>query len=319
MREHDLTNTLIIFDNLDNFWQFSIFSYTFCIVHIFQHVCFVDASDRVKFRDHNGLGGCYYLWWNPCLLSLTFFLNGWRRPANYLTKLHHPLVPSSLVSRKFHCLQFRGRGAALGTELEVVRGGRKPFSVARGGWGQWPPVPGRRLPPEFLRGGGLGALRAILTQINQTAAVGPGRPEGLRPPKWESQKPGFVSHPPRRCRQLSWQWIPRGGRSGKVGIEWNPFCGSRAHQRFFSFLRRVFCLVSKHWLSEIFAEKNNKKRGGRGNKWRIYCWMLVGPTWWDNSLGKTILTLFGNNPRFFATCTWNFVLEINVHLISYLL
>ena len=187
MREHDLTNTLIIFDNLDNFWQFSIFNYTFCIVHIFQHVCFVDASDRVKFRDHNGLGGCYYLWWNPCLLSLTFFLNGWRRPANYLTKLHHPLVPSSLVSRKFHCLQFRGRGAALGTELEVVRGGRKPFSVARGGWGQWPPVPGRRLPPEFLRGGGLGALRAILTQINQTAAVGPGRPQGLRPPRCESE------------------------------------------------------------------------------------------------------------------------------------
>ena len=27
----------------------------------------------------------------------------------------------------------------------------------------------------MLRGAGLGALRAILTQINQTAAVGPGR------------------------------------------------------------------------------------------------------------------------------------------------
>ena len=283
MREHDLTNTLIIFDNLDNFWQFSIFNYTFCIVHIFQHVCFVDASDRVKFRDHNGLGGCYYLWWNPCLLSLTFFLNGWRRPANYLTKLHHPLVPSSLVSRKFHCLQFRGRGAALGTELEVVRGGRKPFSVARGGWGQWPPVPGRRLPPEFLRGGGLGALRAILTQINQTAAVGPGRPEGLRPPKWESQKPGFVSHPPRRCRQLSWQWIPRGGRPGKVGSSEIHFA-AHAPIRDFS----AFSAESSVWFQNISFRKYLSRRITRREVGGEISGGYIVGCWWDQ-LGGTIV------------------------------
>ena len=46
-----------------------------------------------------------YLWWNPCLLSLAFFLNcRWRRPANFLSKLHHssqvvPVFTSSVRVR----------------------------------------------------------------------------------------------------------------------------------------------------------------------------------------------------------------------------
>ena len=64
----------------------------------------------------------------------------------------------------------------------------KAFRVKRQGedGGQCPKVYGRRPIWKMLRGAGLGALRAILTQINQTAAVGPGRPQGLRPPRCES-------------------------------------------------------------------------------------------------------------------------------------
>ena len=169
----------------------------------------------------------------------------------------------------------------------------------RGGFGgQWPPVHGRRLTSEFLRGVGLGALRAILTQINQTAAVGPGRPGGLRPPKCESQKLGFVWF----SSSTSSTWVTvkswEDGRS-KLG-EWNPFCGSRAlcNRRFFSFLRRVLCFVWKHWLSEIFVGKNNR-REVRGETRKDTLW-IVDCCWLNNSLEKTILTLFGNNPWVFG-------------------
>ena len=88
---------------------------------------------------------------------------------------------------------------------------------ARGDRGQWPAVRGRRLSSEFLRGVGLGALRAILTQINQTAAVGPGRPEGLRPPKCESQKPGFV----RFSSSTSSTSVTVNSRGRTVGQSWD--------------------------------------------------------------------------------------------------
>ena len=93
------------------------------------------------------------------------------------------------------CLQFPRRGGS-----ELSEESWKWFQEAEMGMGgQWPAVEDeRRLRSGFLRGVGLGALRAILTQINQTAAVGPGRPQGLRPPKCESEKPGSDSFH-RRC------------------------------------------------------------------------------------------------------------------------
>ena len=92
-----------------------------------------------------------------------------------------------LVSLKLNCLQFLRTGEALleGSWEWFQEAERLQCNEGRGG--NWPPVRGRRLPSGFLRGIGLGALRAILTQINQTAAVGPGRPQGLRPPRCESE------------------------------------------------------------------------------------------------------------------------------------
>ena len=132
-----------------------------------------------------GLRGCYYLWWNPCLLSVTFFLKTTRKVFNKVAPL--PLLCSFWFRWSSIVCNFceRGRRSRKG----VGSGSRrlKGFNVPRGEGGSWPPARGRRLPSGFLRGIGLGALRAILTQINQTAAVGPGRPQGLRPPRCESE------------------------------------------------------------------------------------------------------------------------------------
>ena len=113
------------------------------------------------------------------------------------------------------CLQFLRRGGR--SQKRVGNGSRrlKAFSVWGMG-GQWPAVDGRRLQSGFLRGVSLGALRAILTQINQTAAVGPGRPEGLRPPKCESQKPGFV----RSSSSTSSTSVTVNSRGRTVGQSW---------------------------------------------------------------------------------------------------
>ena len=161
-----------------------------------------------------GLRGCYYLWWNPCLLSVTFFLKTTRKVFNKVAPL--PLLCSFWFRWSSIVCNFceRGRRSRKG----VGSGSRrlKGFNVPRGEGGSWPPARGRRLPSGFLRGIGLGALRAILTQINQTAAVGPGRPEGLRPPKCESQKPGFV----RSSSSTSSTSVTVNSRGRTVGQSW---------------------------------------------------------------------------------------------------
>ena len=100
-----------------------------------------------------------------------------------------------LVPREFVCLQILRRGCFSWKRVGSSSRRLKAFRVKRGGedGGQCPQVHGRRPIWKMLRGAGLGALRAILTQINQTAAVGPGRPQGLRPPGCESGKPGAGS------------------------------------------------------------------------------------------------------------------------------
>ena len=160
-----------------------------------------------------------YLWWNPCLLSLAFFLNcRWRRPANFLSKLHHSsqVVPAFTSSTRVRLFANSTKWMFLLEESWKWFQEAESFSgeKARGGrrGGQCPQVHGRRPIGKMLRGAGLGALRAILTQINQTAAVGPGRPQGLRPPRCESGKPGAGS----TC-QSGWQWCSWWGRIERVG------------------------------------------------------------------------------------------------------
>ena len=77
-----------------------------------------------------GLRGCYYLWWNPCLLSVTFFLKTTRKVFNKVAPL--PLLCSLWFRWSSIVCNFceRGRRSWKG----VGSGSRrlKGFNVARG-------------------------------------------------------------------------------------------------------------------------------------------------------------------------------------------
>ena len=88
--------------NKSRFVQFCMFAHSSCCLTTCASFCIIvrhivpsgskTASAATTPRPR------LYLWWNPCLLSLAFFLNyRWRRPANFLSKLHH----SSLVAPAF--------------------------------------------------------------------------------------------------------------------------------------------------------------------------------------------------------------------------
>ena len=232
---------------------------------------------------HDGLGGGYYLWWNPCLLSLTFFLYCWRRPANYLAKLHHtsqhPLIPSSLVSRKLNCLQFRRTGKGPLSEqswkwfleaesLSEWQGEGGSGAVAGSLW--------KTTVVRIFTGRRFGRTASHLDTNQSNCGSRAGAPAGPQASKvwiWR-----FFSA--RDC-QPEWEGIFEVRVSGKVVREWNPFCGSLARLAGQPEIFSAFSAKSRVLFENISFRKYLLKRERTGLE--IRRWYCALDVWWNNS------------------------------------
>ena len=255
------------------------FFFIFLTTDIFM-ICILSASQFASLQVklwHKwiqcGLRGCYYLWWNPCLLSLAFFLNcRWRRPANFLSKLHHSsqVVPAFTSSTRVRLFANSTKGMFLleeswkwfqeaesfsGEKARGGRGGSVPKSIEDDPFGKcyvarvWAHCEPSWHKSIKLRQSGRGARRASgLQGVNLKILL---------------------------SKRLS-TWVRGNFRGESVGQSCERVksilrlsCApGRAAGDLFSFLRRVSCFVWKHQLSEISVEKGENRPG---NKKRVLC------------------------------------------------
>ena len=247
------------------------FFFIFLTTDIFM-ICILSASQFASLQVklwHKwiqcGLRGCYYLWWNPCLLSVTFFLKTTRKVFNKVAPL--PLLCSLWFRWSSIVCNFceRGRRSWKG----VGSGSRrlKGFNVTRGEGGA-----GRQSVEDDCRQDFYGASVWAHCEPSWHKSIklrqsgrGARRASGLQ----------GVNLKILLSKRLS-TWVRVDFRGESVGQSCERVksilrlsCApGRAAGDLFSFLRRVSCFVWKHQLSEISVEKGENRPG---NKKRVLC------------------------------------------------
>ena len=218
-----------------------------------------------------GLRGCYYLWWNPCLLSVTFFLKTTRKVFNKVAPL--PLLCSFWFRWSSIVCNFceRGRRSRKG----VGSGSRrlKGFNVPRG---ELAASPWKTTAVRIFTGHRFGRTASHLDTNQSNCGSRAGAPAGPQASKvwiWR-----FFSA--RDC-QPEWEGIFEVRVSGKVVREWNPFCDSLARLAGQPEIFSAFSAESRVLFENISFRKYLLKRERTGLE--IRRWYCALDVWWNNS------------------------------------